>query len=66
MFSIGKTLDKETKVIIPLETPFITHPRACNCASGLCLTFHLCKVKARSRLNNKCQSSSVESVLLEY
>ena len=66
MFSIGKTLDKETKVIIPLETPFITHPRACNCASGLCLTFHLCKVKARSSLNNKCQSSSVESVLLEY
>ena len=57
---------KKPKVIIPLETPFITHPRACNCASGLCLTFHLCKVKARSSLNNKCQSSSVESVLLEY
>ena len=49
---------------MPLETPFITHPRACNCASGLCLTFHLCKVKARSRLNNKCQSSSVESVFV--
>ena len=66
MFSIGKTLDKERKVIIPLETPFITHPRACNCASGLCLTFHLCKGQGRSGWTISVSHRPSKVFLLEY